>query len=343
MPAACAADALCMIATFAMLSSSLVQAIPAFGVSASRRTLSTVSGESVNWTTVSTSVNGSAPPLVHHTAAVLSANNTNHSMLLFGGRTVTDTGLVTLTSALWSYMVEDSTWTQIQPLGASPTVREMHSACSNGSHMLIHGGRSGRRVLRDTWLFERESETWSTVPVSTTVVAAVYGHSSVWIGQTVYIFGGTDSAGLNTDGLIALNASTSVWWEIASSSMLSWPYARSFHSATVLEGCMVLYGGQFQLNGASDSGVALGDVWSYCLTGPDTGRWTVITNSTNGYWDLTANQSMAEFGLTSNNTGAPVSSHVTVSVSDSLMVSVSGHNVMYTDRLWCPPPTPMTW
>lgn len=312
-----------VFALCAMLSSpplaQATQSLPAFGVaSASRRSGSA----QLDWTRVPTSVNDSAPALVDHSAAILSFNNTNHSMVLFGGRTLTDSGLTTLTSDLWSLDIEDLSWSQIVTNGASPAVREKHSACSNGSHMLIHGGRAVK-VLRDSWLLDWETKSWHAMTLSTSVDATLASHSSVWIGDTVYLFGGYDSSALNRNSLITLNVATSTWAEVAGAGSAGWPYARSLHSAAVLGNCMIIYGGQYQLSGSADDGVALGDIWSFCE--PD--GWTPIVNSTQ-HWDNKTH------GFTSNNSGAPVSGHTVVAVSESLMVSVSGHSYAYFERLW---------
>ena len=35
--------------------------------------------------------------------------------------------------------------------GGVPLMRFRHAACLNGSHLYVHGGRSGYRALRDFW------------------------------------------------------------------------------------------------------------------------------------------------------------------------------------------------
>ena len=59
-------------------------------------------------------------------------------------------------------------WSKMTTTGASPAVREGHTACCIGgplvgSQLLVIGGYSHFKTLKDAWVLDLGSQTWSEV------------------------------------------------------------------------------------------------------------------------------------------------------------------------------------
>jgi Galactose oxidase, central domain len=84
-------------------------------------------------------------------------------------------------------------WQQLSPTGQLPPARRDHSlvASSDGSSVILFGGRDDGGTLGDTWLYETESQAWS--PVESEIAPPPrFGHNAVLdpAADQVLLFGG---------------------------------------------------------------------------------------------------------------------------------------------------------
>ena len=89
-----------------------------------------------------------------------------------------------------------------------------------GKSIYIFGGRSGvdefEQCVDDLWKFDTETKTWTPIKATGTPPSARSYHSSVSIGNSIYIFGGCASDERKAD-LHKLDTDTNVWTKLATS------------------------------------------------------------------------------------------------------------------------------
>lgn len=148
-----------------------------------------------------------------------------------------------------------------RPLPQAPLVRRAgHTAVWTGKEMVLWGGRettSHVGYLADGAAYEPVARTWR--PLSSSPLAARSGHSAVWAGSRMVIWGG------ETDGGPAADGAT---WEAASGRWDTLPVAplapRSLHTGVWSGSEMLVWGGA----GAGKRRYADGAVYD-----PDRASW----------------------------------------------------------------------
>lgn len=164
-------------------------------------------------------------------------------MLVWGGGDLS--GVVTNTGAL--YDPATNVWTSTGFFTAPPA-RQNHVAVWTGTRMLVWGGFDGSIGLREGGIYDPATTLWTLMPIvnaptrrsakSLASTDATHGHSGVWGGTEMIIFGGFDSSQvLNTGGVF--NPSTNTWRAIAAS-----PSARVGHTAVWTGSNMIIWGGE---------------------------------------------------------------------------------------------------
>ena len=72
-----------------------------------------------------------------------------------------------------------------------------------GKSIFVFGGRMGtsidEKLLNDLWMFDTDSKTWSEVEANGDVPSPRSFHSSVVIGESIYVFGGCPAEGRQSD------------------------------------------------------------------------------------------------------------------------------------------------
>lgn len=192
---------------------------------------------------------------------------TGTEMIIWGGF---NEGLAT-TNALRGnrYDPLTDTWRMISPVGA-PTPRSLHTAIWTGSRMVIWGGGSrfiGSQVVGTGGRYDPISDTWSDV--STVGAPARSGHTAVWTGTQMLIWGGKNGTTNFAEGG-RYDPATDTWSGMAASGLTP----RFYHSATWIGTRMLVWGG-----GSGNSGsTPLADG---ALYDPSADAWTPMTSTLN--------------------------------------------------------------
>jgi N-acetylneuraminic acid mutarotase len=191
----------------------------------------------------------------------------------------------------------DDTWT---PTSGPPDVRSGHTAVWTGSEMIIWGGIGPTlfTAFNSGGRYNPSTDSW--VATSTTnAPAARLGHTAVWTGSEMIIWGGTGFGLLNSGG--RYNPGTDSWTPTSTTNAAS---PRSGHTAVWTGSQMIVWGG----SGASP----------YLNTGgrynPGTNNWTATSTSNApagryGHTAVWANNEMIVWGGVNNGTGVDTGGH----------------------------------
>lgn len=138
------------------------------------------------------------------------------------------------------YNATTNTWASISPINA-PSARVNNSAVWTGTEMLIWGGISynGPPVTySDGGKYNPVTNTWIAVS-NTNAPSARYGHSAVWTGSKMIVWGGYNGTTYLNDGGV-YDPATNTWTTI---STINAPSARSGHKAVWTGTKMIVLGG----------------------------------------------------------------------------------------------------
>ncbi|HEU5179358.1 MAG TPA: kelch repeat-containing protein [Candidatus Polarisedimenticolia bacterium] len=159
-------------------------------------------------------------------------------------------------------------------LGVTPSVpSSLFSAATvwTGTEMIAWGGIGpAGNVVSSGWRFNPSSRTWAATSVTSGVPAARGGHSGVWTGSEMIVWGGTNTMGaaLNTGG--RYNPASDSWTPTSLGAGV--PAGRSFHRAVWSGSEMIVWGG-IQNSTVLNSGARydpLSNSWIPMTPGPNT-------------------------------------------------------------------------
>ena len=93
-----------------------------------------------------------------------------------------------------AYDPSSDSWEPLPEAGA-PSAREQHTAVWTGSLMLVMGGYDANpyAVFNDGGRYSPTANTWTAVTISGTP-AARSGHTAVWAGSEMIVWGGTNGS-----------------------------------------------------------------------------------------------------------------------------------------------------
>jgi N-acetylneuraminic acid mutarotase len=209
------------------------------------------------WTATSTS---GAPSGRHLPTAVW----TGTQMLVWGGRS----------EEYWDYLNDGSrydptnnTWASIGT-GNAPSARSQHGAVWTGNLMVVWGGLNANGAVLsrlDTGgRYDPATNSWT--PTSTFQTAPPRsGHTAVWTGGRVVVWGGQNSNGYPADGG-RYDPALDTW---TPTTLINAPPGRRGHAAVWTGGAMVVWGGQ-----SENESVVLADGGRY---NPTTDLWTPVS------------------------------------------------------------------
>jgi hypothetical protein len=203
-------------------------------------------------------------------------DNQNSKMIIWGGFEDTADDVVNTGAA---YDAVGDSWVAIDVLdGDLPSARQGHTAVwtgntGNGStnyRMIVWGGRaSGGSALNTGAIYDPSggggSDYWAALP-TLNAPSARWGHTAIWTGSKLIIWGGYDGTNYKDDGAIydpALNTWTSI-------TNAGGPPERANHTAVWTGSKMMIWGGE--------SGVELS---SGAVFDP-AGTWTVEDTNASG-------------------------------------------------------------
>ncbi|PYT17129.1 MAG: hypothetical protein DMF51_03185 [Acidobacteria bacterium] len=163
------------------------------------------------------------------------------------------------------YDPRTDSWTPISGSNA-PSGRYIHAATWTGSEMLIWGGLgngSGNGSLNSGARYEPKSDVWTPITMTNTP-GPRYGHSAVWTGRLLLVWGGVDSVGGISESGGRYDPLNDSWTATATSNR---PIPRIGHSAVWTGNKMIVWGG-LSLYSLLNSGASYD---------PLTASWTAIS------------------------------------------------------------------
>lgn len=99
---------------------------------------------------------------------------------------------------IWSYDPAAAVWNDLDPRGAAPPARALHSMAllPASGRLIVFGGYDGSNYLADTWAYDIAENEWTNLVPAGELPAARDGHSLVFdpVRDQVILFGGWDGA-----------------------------------------------------------------------------------------------------------------------------------------------------
>ncbi|VVC45089.1 Kelch-type beta propeller,Kelch repeat type 1,Galactose oxidase, beta-propeller [Cinara cedri] len=136
-------------------------------------------------------------------------------------------------------------WSKVeynQDITSIPSQRDNHTVVALGSKVYLWGGYHEMQC-NILYCFNIDTLEWSRPKVYGTIPMPKYGHSACIIQNKMYIFGGYTVDRKNiTQDLYMLDFSTMTWSIVKTNG--SPPSVREFHTATVIDNKMYIYGGR---------------------------------------------------------------------------------------------------
>ena len=131
-------------------------------------------------------------------------------------------------------------WTAISSMNA-PAARRAHSAVWTGTEMIVWGGSSISQgtPYADGGRYNPATNTWTTIPATTTP-GGRFGHTAVWTGAEMIVWGGAVSSVDSAANGARYNPSTGTWTLIPATGA---PAPRRDHSAVWTGTEMIVWGG----------------------------------------------------------------------------------------------------
>lgn len=162
-----------------------------------------------------------------------------------------------------------NTWTPTSTSNV-PGPRKGARAVWTGTHVVVWGGSNGPgdTPLNTGAIFNPMTNTWSAMTTSG-APSPRYGHTMVWAGSKVLVWGGTDGPNYFGDGN-AYDVNTDSWTPIPAGGTP--PSARAEHSAVWTGSLMIVFGG-YGFDPAVGTNTYLGDG---AELDPVTGTWTNV-------------------------------------------------------------------
>ncbi len=145
-----------------------------------------------------------------------------------------------------------------------PSKRFDASAVWTGTQMIVWGGASANNVyLKDGAAYDPVANVFAGIAAAPVELVARRGHSAVWTGTEMIVFGGTVGAGTVPDKVCAAYNPTTNQWRVIDTSTVA--ESRAYHAGVWTGKYMVLWGG----NNGTNSYVNTGDLYD-----PEADLWT---------------------------------------------------------------------
>jgi N-acetylneuraminic acid mutarotase len=195
---------------------------------------------------------------------------TGSEMIVWGGNAAAGT----VTSTGGRYDPATNSWRSVD--SDTPDPRSYHTAVWTGTEMIVWGGMGALNELLATGArYNPTSDSWTTTAVGPGVASAREGHTAVWSGTRMLIWGGGTPQGSRYD------PASDTWSPMSTGA--SCPSARSGSSAIWTGTEMIVWGGGIEptlsnlLHAYNDGGRynPVTNVWTATSIGPDVpaARW----------------------------------------------------------------------
>jgi N-acetylneuraminic acid mutarotase len=137
------------------------------------------------------------------------------------------------------YNPATDTWIPTSLINA-PTTRSEHSAIWTSSEMIVWGGigpGSASNYLKSGARYNPSTNVWTSISDADEPISR-YGHTTIWTGSEMIVWGGWSSSSLNTGR--RYNPTTDSWRPLPTASA---PLARQGHTAVWTGNEMIVWGG----------------------------------------------------------------------------------------------------
>jgi len=180
---------------------------------------------------------------------------TGTKMIVWGGNTH-----VGLSNTGGSYEPLSDGWTPTSEGTGVPARRVLHTAAWTGTEMIVWGGWLEWSFFTNTGgRYDPLTDSWTGTSTGAGVPTARSGHTGVWTGAEMIVWGGNDgSEPVSSGGLY--DAASGIWTATSTGSGV--PTARSWHSAIWTGAEMIVWGG--------NDGSYTNDGGLYCACDGDT-------------------------------------------------------------------------
>jgi len=193
-----------------------------------------------------------------------------NSIIVFGGsQSFLSVPIDTCTYRLKNPWNWDSNWEILETTNTVPPLRTEHTAVynSNNNKMIVFGGYTASLVASSetyTLDFTVTPGSWTKLATSG-VIPGRYGHSAVWVGGQMIVFGGKDNSQEFLDDCWQFDPGLNSWTQVPITG--DKPPARWQHTAVCKweptgPGKMIIFGGE------DKNGKPLDDFWVLHTLGP---------------------------------------------------------------------------
>ena len=191
---------------------------------------------------------------------------TGTQMIVWGGYSATADSLLN-DGALYNPVA--ASWTYISSaLANAPSSRYQHTAVWTGNEMVVWGGANGANPLNDGGRYNPSANSWIYLPSAVANTPSPRsGHTAVWTGAEMIVWGGTDGSLFFNDGG-RFNPALNTWSYLPNVLSNSLP-GRQFHTAVWSGNQMIVWGGVGSL-GYFDDGA---------LYSPSLNAWTYLPST----------------------------------------------------------------
>ncbi|KAF0976108.1 hypothetical protein FDP41_004783 [Naegleria fowleri] len=165
---------------------------------------------------------------------------------IYGGRS----GLFHFSDELFVVDTQSDTIRKVITEGETPSALQSHSASSFGECIIIYGGSDGKRTKNDLFAFNTKTNAWKLLRTSNPG-PFIEGHKSILAGNRLFMVGGVNSNNdqqFNPDiNVLTLPQTCDELFD--GSAALTWSVLRvgskprAFHSASLLDDKIYVYGG----------------------------------------------------------------------------------------------------
>lgn len=237
----------------------------------------------------------------------------------------------------WRYNLAANTWSGPISWPDAPQGREEHSAVWTGEEMIIWGGgdpvfgdAEGEGSLTTGGRYNSATNSWGE-QTATTVPASRKGHSAVWTGTNMIVWGGNQRrTGQRYDPV------TNSW--LGPTSTTGAPSARNYHSAVWTGSEMIVWGGRNGSGSLKTGGRydPINDTWGTPTSVPPTGMlnarsfhtaiWTGVEMIV---WGGVVEE-FPNFGATNTGARFEPTSNTWTAATPTLNAPAGGHTAVWT-------------
>jgi Ras-related C3 botulinum toxin substrate 1 len=164
-----------------------------------------------------------------------------NKMVVFGG--YDNDGFTS--NEIFMFDLQQHSWELIVSKSQStPAPRFHHTCVVVHDKMYLFGGRDADNHV---WIFDLIEYTWRELTIKGAKPSARYGHTWTWVGgnlaPTLLMFGGTNGKD-SFNQLWSFNLAKNSWKSLVNDKKNNAPDPRYFHSALVMQGFLLVFGGR---------------------------------------------------------------------------------------------------